>query len=81
MNEEDFKPEDMKEIEMAFAKTISNSKVGYIVEFHISRLAAEEMTAEWIQALMGDADAIRACMQNYSFIVQQIMDELKLDSE
>lgn len=81
MTDKGFDPEDIGELEEIFARTVRDSKQGYIVEFHITRLAANDMIKEYINALMGDREAIADCMRNYAYIVQEIMDQVKSESD
>ena len=81
MTDKGFDPDDIEELEEIFSKTVKHSKEGYIVEFHITRLAADDMIKEYINALMGDRNAIADCMRNYAYIVQEIMDQVKSESD
>jgi hypothetical protein len=81
MSDFDFDPDDVSEIEKIFAKIEKDNDYGYVVELHITRLAAQEMVDEWLEAIMGHPPAIRNCMTNYSFIVQEVMNELKTDTD
>lgn len=81
MSEEEFNPSDVNEIDSRFEQIIRDTENGYCVEFHITRLAARDMVKEWMEALLGDTDSAKACMQNYSYIVTCIMEELQRDPE
>jgi hypothetical protein len=74
-----FSPDDMADLERIFARTVEDSEKGYIVEFHLSKLAAQEMVEEWIEGLMGSRTAIKSWMHNYSYIVESIMEQLQAD--
>jgi hypothetical protein len=74
-----FNPDDIADLERIFARTVEDSENGYIVEFHISKLAAKEMVEEWIEGLMGNRAAIKSWMHNYSYIVESIMEQLQAD--
>jgi hypothetical protein len=73
-----FDPDDMAEISESFAK-ITDSLEGYCVEFHITKNGAKSMVEEWKQAMDGDQDCLFKCMENYTYIVGEIMEALKLD--
>ena len=81
MTDKGFDPDDIEELEKIFSRTVKHSKEGYIVEFHLTRLAAEDMIKEYINALMGNRDAVADCMRNYAYIVQEIMDQVKSESD
>lgn len=76
---DNFDPSDMEELDKKFDQIIKDTENGYVVEFHMTRLAARDMVKEWMQALLGDPVAAENCLQNYSYIVTCIMDELKKD--
>jgi hypothetical protein len=73
-----FDPEDMAEISASFAK-ITDSFEGYCVEFHVTKHGAKNMVEEWKQAMDGDQDCLFKCMENYSYIVGEIIEALMLD--
>jgi hypothetical protein len=72
-----FNPDDIADLERIFARTVQDSEEGYIVEFHLSKLAAKEMVEEWLEGLMGSRTAIKSWMNNYSYIVESIMEQLQ----
>ncbi len=81
MNEDGFDPKDLEDLETKFTRITKDSAVGYTVEFIMTRLAAKDMVETWLNAMMGDRDAIRTCMQNYSYIVEEIMNALQMDED
>lgn len=79
MNDDEFSPEDIKEIDNLFARISQDAYEGYAVEFHITKLGAKDMVAEWEKAVKGDQDALYACMENYTYIVSEIAQALEMD--
>jgi hypothetical protein len=74
-----FDPDDMAEISASFAQISKDAFEGYSVEFHVTKLGAKDMVAEWNKAMLGDQDCLFKCMENYSYIVSEIIEALKLD--
>lgn len=74
-----FDPNDMNELEEKFESIIKDSEEGYVVELHMSRLAAKELIAIWKRALTGDEDAIMECFGNYSYMIAEIIVAVKDD--
>lgn len=81
MSDENFNPDDMEDMDKRFDQIIRDTENGYCVEFHLTRLAARDMVKEWMQALLGDQEAAKGCMQTYSYIASCIMEELQKDPE
>jgi hypothetical protein len=81
MNEDGFDPKDLEDLETKFTRITKDSAVGYTVEFIMTRLAAKDMVETWLNAMMGDRDAIRTCMENYSYIVEEVMNALQMDED
>lgn len=77
--EDGFTPEDLEELSLRFNRMEEDSKIGYSIELQISRAAAREMVAIWLEALMGDKQALSVCFDNYSYLVGEIMDALGED--
>ena len=77
MNDEEFSPEDIKELDNLFARISQDACEGYAVEFHITRLGAKDMVKEWGKALEGNPDALFAAMENYAYIVGEIQQALE----
>ena len=77
MNDEEFSPEDIKELDNLFARISQDAYEGYAVEFHITRLGAKDMVKEWGKALEGNPDALFAAMENYAYIVGEIQQALE----
>jgi hypothetical protein len=80
-DEEGFDPNDIADLETKFARIKKDSAVGYTVEFIMTKLAAQEMVSTWLSALLGDRDAVRICMSNYSYLVEEIMNVLQEDDD
>lgn len=76
-----FDPNDLNDIEEKFARIKKDADTGYSVEFIMTRLAAREMVETWIEALLGSRSAIKTCMANYSYIMEEIMEALKIDED
>lgn len=76
-----FDPKDLQDIEQKFARIKKDATTGYSVEFIMTKLAARDMIETWIEALMGSRSAIRTCMGNYSYIMEEIMEALKIDED
>lgn len=81
MSEADFNPIDMEELGKRFDQIIKDNGKGYVVEFHISTLAARDMIREWLQHVLGDPDATYECLQNYGYIVTQILEQMEKDND
>lgn len=81
MSDEGFDPKDLEDLETKFTRITKDSAVGYTVEFIMTRLAAKDMVETWLNAMMGDREAIRTCMQNYSYIVEEVMNALQMDDD
>lgn len=79
MSDSDFNPDDMRELDKKFHQIIRDSDRGYCIEIHVTALAAQDMVKEWIQSILGDDEATKICLDNYSYIMTCIMDELKKD--
>ena len=78
MNDNEFSPEDIKELDNLFARISQDAYEGYAVEFHITRLGAKDMVKEWLKALEGNPDALFAAMENYAYIVEEIQQALEM---
>lgn len=81
VDDEDFNPDDIAELEAVFHKIESASDESFVVEFHMSKLDAEEMVAEWVEAMMGSKPAIKACLRNYGHLIKHLMEVLKYMNE
>ena len=77
-NNEGFDDDDIKDLEIIFNNIEKESETNYVIEFHISKLSAWEMIDEWVKAKGGDKKALRACMENYSYICENILTEITL---
>lgn len=78
MNDNEFSPEDINELDNLFARISQDAYEGYAVEFHITRLGAKDMVKEWLKALEGNPDALFAAMENYAYIVGEIQQALEM---
>lgn len=76
-----FTPEDMTEMMQRFRRVEDDTKTGYLIELHISRAAAREMVETWLEGLMGNKKALSVCFDNYSYLVEEIMQALQEDDE
>lgn len=72
----EFDPEDIKDIEAAFARVENENHNGYRMEFYLSRETAIDMVTEWSEALMGNRDASNMCWSRYSYIMGEIISAL-----
>lgn len=76
MNKEfdpEFDPDDIEELEQAFARVDRDLHKGYRMEFHLSKETALDMIDEWQSALMGSRDASNMCWSRYAYIVSEII--------
>lgn len=81
MSDSDFNPDDMRELDKKFHQIIRDSDRGYCIEIHVTALAAQDMVKEWIKSILGDEKATQNCMQNYSYIMTEMVEELKKDDD
>ena len=72
MENEDFNPDDLDELESTFARILKHNDSGYIMEFSISRLNAQELLECWHEAMMGDQIAMARSMMEYAKIMTQL---------
>lgn len=79
MSDDNFNPDDIEELNKTFEQIIKDTENGYLVELYISKLAAREMIDEWLQAMLGVRESIGKCVQNYGYIVNCIIEEVKKD--
>lgn len=79
MNDEEFSPEDIKELDNLFARISQDAYEGYAVEFHITKLGAQDMVDEWQEAINGSPDALFGCLENYAYIVGEIQQALEMN--
>jgi hypothetical protein len=71
---EDFAPEDIADIEAAFARVYNEERMGYRMEFFLDDETANEVVREWAEARKGDLRAIMSCWSRYAYIVNEISD-------
>ena len=74
MNDENFLPDDISELEAAFARVDKEEANGYRMEFIISDLTADDMIEEWSAAIGGDKYMMRRCWDRYTYIIRQLID-------
>jgi hypothetical protein len=67
-----FDPEDIREIEEAFAR-VDGEVNGYRVEFILSKEAALDMIKEWELAMLADRTAASMCWSRYGYIIGEII--------
>lgn len=79
MVSDQFDPDDITELEEKFESIIKDSEIGYVVELHMTRFAAKELVKVWINALMGDEDAVIESLGHYAYMISEVMEALKED--
>jgi hypothetical protein len=72
LDDDDFNPDDMSELEGIFTNMIADNETGFVMEFIISRLAAKELVNEWIKACYGDAKSLNISLHEYAKIITEI---------
>lgn len=72
LDDDDFNPDDMSELEGIFTNMIADNESGFVMEFIISRLAAKELVNEWIKACYGDAKSLNISLHEYAKIITEI---------
>ena len=76
-----FNPDDLEEMGDMFESIIKDSEIGYVVELHMTRLAAKELVKEWMKALRGDEDSIIEALGHYAYMISEIMVAIKEDDD
>lgn len=79
MDEPEFDPKDIEELEDIFVSVLEDHEEGYSVEVIVSRAQARDMVANWVQAMMGDPYAVAQSFIEYSQIVTCLMEALQQD--
>jgi hypothetical protein len=79
MDPKDFDPSDMEEMSTMFAKIISDSDQGYVMEFSISRLQAKDLMSMWTKACLGDSISTAQCLIEYGKIMLELQYALTND--
>jgi hypothetical protein len=79
MDPKDFDPSDMEEMSTMFAKIISDSDQGYVMEFSISRLQAKDLMSMWTKACLGDPISTAQCLIEYGKIMLELQYALTND--
>jgi hypothetical protein len=80
MDEEfDLDPEDILELGETFESIIKDSEEGYVVELHMTRLAAKELIKQWLKALSGDEESVMESLGHYAYMISEIMYAVKED--
>ena len=72
LDDDDFNPDDMSELEGIFTNMIADNESGFVMEFIISKLAAKELVSEWIKACHGDARSLNMSLHEYAKIISEI---------
>ena len=72
LDDDDFNPDDMSELEGIFTNMIADNESGFVMEFIISKLAAKELVSEWIKACHGDAKSLNMSLHEYAKIIAEI---------
>ena len=72
LDDDDFNPDDMSELEGIFTNMIADNESGFVMEFIISKLAAKELVSEWIKACHGDARSLNMSLHEYAKIIAEI---------
>jgi hypothetical protein len=76
-----FNPDDLEEIGDMFESIIKDSEMGYVVELHMTRLAAKEIVKLWLSALRGNEDAVIESLGHYAYMISEIMMAIKEDDD
>lgn len=76
MNDDNFLPDDIRELEAAFAKVEHEEASGFRMEFIITDITADDMVAEWSAAISGDKYMMRKCWDRYTYIITQLIDAI-----
>lgn len=74
MNDDEFYPEDIRELEEIFATIEKEEANGFRMEFIISDMTADDMIAEWSAATSGDKYMMRRCWDRYTYIIRNLID-------
>jgi hypothetical protein len=69
----------MEEMSTMFAKIISDSDQGYVMEFSISRLQAKDLMSMWTKACLGDPISTAQCLIEYGKIMLELQYALTND--
>lgn len=80
MDENEFDPFDMAELEDMFDRVMEEQKRlkahstvnGYSLEFSVSADAARAMLRTWLRACLGDDESRELCFKQYSEIMRQL---------
>jgi hypothetical protein len=72
-------PESLDDLQAAFDSTLRRSQMGYMIELYVGRFDAEEMVKGWVRGVLGDDEELERCMHNYSYIMRQLMAQMKKD--
>lgn len=76
-----FNPDDLEELGDMFESIIKDSEMGYVVELHMTRLAAKELVKGWLSALAGNEDSIIEALGHYAYMISEIMVAIKEDED
>ncbi len=72
MNDDEFDPTDINELEKLFDKIMGQEEHGYELVFFINRNDAEELVFSYDAAMNGDKAGLRRCMHEFGKIVNKI---------
>lgn len=76
-----FDPDDLEQMGAMFESLIKDSEIGYVVELHMTRLAAKELVGQWLSALRGNEDDVVECLSHYAYMISEIMQAIKEDED
>ncbi len=79
MDEPEFDPKDIEELEEIFVSVLEDHEEGYSVEVIVSRAQARDMVKNWVAAMMGDPLAVSRSFMEYSQIIVCLLEALKED--
>lgn len=79
MSDADFNPDDIADLEERFAKITKESSDGFFIEMFITKESARTMIKTWLEAIMGVPTAVKECLTNYGYIVDELILALEED--
>lgn len=81
MSDADFDPDDIAELDELFTKITRESTDGFYIEMFISKLSARTMIKTWLEAILGAPAAVKECLTNYGYIVDELIKALEEDEQ
>ncbi|CAB4171631.1 hypothetical protein UFOVP923_13 [uncultured Caudovirales phage] len=75
-NDDEYLDKVIKELNIKFNSLAEENETTLVVEFHITKLGAKNMIAEWDLANEGDEEAFENSMVNYDFIVNSMEEQI-----